>query len=254
MVLHNGLFELPLELRFQIYHELVMSCLNDNRGYDVSGLFFACRQIYQEMEEEVISEARRVFQVMHDWKTLQPGIGSLELQFANEGSFTQAIRVTAVSVPTTVFMDHGNIFSDFGVYRRTIQCLRSAFRLSCHTLRIHLTLESTNDFSICFCFSKLIWDLHTFHDGHLAFGQAARLVIQVETGFHFAKIISGEFLNGLRDRERYLSKSKSPYREICHTWMARGTGPKSSAEEWMLGYDFGEGLPMPEAVVAQTDL
>tara|TARA_R110002003_G_scaffold1640_3_gene23360 strand:- start:1194 stop:1955 length:762 start_codon:yes stop_codon:yes gene_type:complete len=253
MVLHNGLFELPLELRFQIYHELVMSCLNDNRGSDVSGLFFACRQIYQEMEEEVISEARRVFQVMHDWKTLQPSIGSLELQFANEGSFTEAIRVTAVSVPTTVFMAHGSKFSDFEVYRRTIQCLRSAFRLSCHTLRIHL-LESTEDFSMHFCFSKLIWDLHTFHDGHLAFGQAARLVVQGETDNDSIEFIGRELLNGLQDREQYPPKSKSPFREICHTWIARGTEPRSSAEEWMLGYDFEEGLPMPEGIVAQTDL
>jgi hypothetical protein len=85
MVLHNGRFELSLELRFKVYHELVMSCLNDNRGSDVGGLIFACRQIHQEMEDEVIVQARPVFKVMHDWKTLQPDLGSLELQFAEQG-------------------------------------------------------------------------------------------------------------------------------------------------------------------------
>jgi hypothetical protein len=64
-----SIFTIPLELRHQIYCALVMTCLREERGSDISGIYLSCRQFHTEIEDEYISKSRPLLDILHEWNT-----------------------------------------------------------------------------------------------------------------------------------------------------------------------------------------
>jgi hypothetical protein len=97
------LHSLPAELRYSIYLEVMTLFLHDRRVANIKGLFFSCRQINQEMEDEYIGKARPLLSVVRDWRSTWEEEGVEDLQLADSSDFKDFAKITGISVTWKLF-------------------------------------------------------------------------------------------------------------------------------------------------------
>lgn len=243
---HNYFLELPLELRFKIYHELALSCLNGNRGSDLSGLFRACRQTHQDIKDEYASSVLPILNIMKHWTTLCPEKESLKLDFGYHDSLLRSISISSITVPAHVLKSPSVNFPAHENHRGRIDCLRRISRLSKQTLNLHIT---PGRWHMCPGAMELFITLSDIHDGQDAFGNATRLILHGDSFLRDARILSDDLLREMQMTHRFRPGATSPYRKVYHVWVARVQQAGSTWGTWLLGFDFEEGLPGVKDVV-----
>ncbi|KAG9193392.1 hypothetical protein G6011_03427 [Alternaria panax] len=101
-------FNLPTELRLEVYRRLLTDALIDGRTSDAGGLFRACRMTSSEMEP-LISTIRIALDLKHTWKfgrTMLKGKvksrikGKLRLDLPHEHTYGKPLTKVTISVPS----------------------------------------------------------------------------------------------------------------------------------------------------------
>ncbi|KAH7079518.1 hypothetical protein FB567DRAFT_595514 [Paraphoma chrysanthemicola] len=244
----NHFLELPLELRFKVYYELAMACLNDNRSSGLSGLFLACHQTHQEVRDEYASKVIPMFKILNLWETLSSYMERFRLEWAFDGNALGSIYISSITVSTdALVLDQSNVF-DYANHEKRIRCLRSAFRFANHTLTIHLKRGGWHMYPSSMDLIKM---LSILPDGKHAFGRVTRLIFQGESYLGHAVKMSNTLRDEMQKTHLSIPETTSPFREICHAWVARFQVARGSWATWLVGFDFEEELPEVEGVVVR---
>jgi hypothetical protein len=234
------LLALPIELRLSIYREVIMSSIIANQIHTIQGLFLSCRQVHHEMEDNYISKARPLLNVMHDLQSTSEATESISLQFSDHESFTLAIQISMIQIPTAILPSRADTMHNPEPWRTTIEGLRKAFRLPHSTLSVRVIGRPYRPIpSIIGQFYWMAYCLHAFDDGEPAFSKIDRLILQ--TTDH-----RGEDLNG-RMRPLHISMyhpelGGNPFPQCVRSWVA-GTGANGEEGTLSFGFDYVVGLP-----------
>lgn len=99
----GSLLSLPLELRLEIYRELVASVHVSRQVTDLRGLYLACRQTHLDLEHKHVSKIRPLLVIVYGWRSKREKAGVVDLQFASSSSYEEASRITSISLAIEVF-------------------------------------------------------------------------------------------------------------------------------------------------------
>lgn len=229
-------FTLPPELRFQVYRELLITCLLESRGSHLKGLFFSCHQIYQEVENECVGYARPLLETLYQWRTNHQQARPLYFQFAYKGSLVESLQISALFVPLTSFSKTFNTGSEGTKQDRLmIRSLRRVFRLPHSTLRLHVAVSEGNVWlPVMTLLFGLINGLGVLHDGFLAFGETERLIFQLQTNR-----VEPRWTMDKLSRRIITSPA---FGNVEVSWVAREVAD-GGVVTWLFGFDFKPGLP-----------
>jgi hypothetical protein len=102
----TGFFNLPPELRLEVYTHLVKGSIACGDIASIAGLFFSCREIYDEMKSARISKVRHILTAMRKWAAKQPEtwaehmrITPLKIELPQDYEFTQPPTSAIISIP-----------------------------------------------------------------------------------------------------------------------------------------------------------
>jgi hypothetical protein len=241
---------IPLELRHQIYRELVITCLSEECGSDISGIYFSCRQFHTEVEDECISKARPLLDILHEWKTewrtKHDKTGKLHFHLANKGNFAESIALIGITMPSTVFPRDINDYRTDQSFTAAVKCLRRAFRLPHSTLRLgvsvtHKDTAGTVVESLC----KLLRCLFMNYDGEPAFDKTKRLIFQ----FWFRNDIPYHAISRIRSSMKW-ALGPVEFEHGERAWVAK-KHDEGGRVLWSCGFDAEDGLPEVEGIVPQ---
>lgn len=223
------LLTLPLELRLQIYYILITTALRTGRLSDLRGLFFACRQLSEEMQINCINKVRSICEIMYTWKLNHTYKRSLQVTL----KLKTPNDIFVLSIPPTVLKKVAGLYSaESHAMLRSLQC---AFRLPHPTLRIDVAVSERDVWLPTISLLLDILDgLIILNDGYSPFGDTARLIFRLES-----KHIEPKWtMDCLCHRMARLPRSD----RLKGTWVAKNARSRSHSV-WMFGFDFEEDLP-----------
>jgi hypothetical protein len=105
----------------------------------MQGLYLSCHVVHEEIEQEFLFKARRLFDSMRAWEeVLEPKLYGIRLDVARQGEFHEAIQVSTVTYICIDNTELKNREERGGKFCAAIEYLRSEVRLSRPTLKIRL--------------------------------------------------------------------------------------------------------------------
>lgn len=239
--------QIPLELRYQIYRELVITCLSEECTSDIGGIYLSCHQYHNEIEDECISKARPLLEILQEWRSewraKHGTAGKLDLHLANNNNFAESIQNPTVIMPSTMFPSVHKGHNIDGSFEPAIKCLRRAFRLPHSTLRLGVSVMPKDPpGTVVKSFYRLIYGLYKYHDGELVFGRTKRLVFQ----FWFRHDEPTDAIESIRSTITLLLGDE--FRKGEERWVAMEPD-EGGRVLWSCGFDIEGGLPEAEGIV-----
>jgi hypothetical protein len=236
-------------LRLEVYYHLIMSSIKLNQICHMQGAFVSCHQIHQEMEDNYISEARPLLEVMHSWKMTSAETRSIDLFFEHCGSFEQVIRFSSIEIPTAILPGQHKTFANPEPWRSTVEALRKAFRLPNSTLTIHV-VGSPNRIRPYHVGNLywLIYCLHAFADESPSFAKIDRLVLECEprTDVDVQNCMK-LLLVAMYEVPKLIPEfpKSAGFPELVHSWVATRSidGHIPLHATFSFGFDFVKDLP-----------
>ena len=92
-------FDLPAELRLEVYDHLVTDCLADGFASDLRGLFASCKQVHREMGAEFSSKIWVLLRSKLEWDATMLSDKSLRMQIGCGSNFCNALKDITVTLP-----------------------------------------------------------------------------------------------------------------------------------------------------------
>lgn len=241
---HSSFLTLPAELRLTVYRELIISSIHACQVTHIKRLFFSCRQINREMEEEYIRKARPVLRILRDWRSTWDQAGVVELQFGQSNDFEEAIKITGMVCAEKLFNGHQDGPYPKGEYGLSLsEFLGRVFRHSHPVFTLSTHVEN---------FHWIIRSERTPRGEQSPFSHLERLVLRVKvpTPQEGPRYETSMRNNSVRVIGLMLGYNIFP--EIRKRWVARLDTEYFS--RWMLGFDFRHGLSLEDFLPSGSQL
>jgi hypothetical protein len=262
----QGFFVISPEIRLEVYHHLIASCIAGGAAKCMKGLYFSCRTVYSEMQD-VLKHVRLLLHVTHSWSRRHPNCTPMCIRLENKYNFTKAPTTAIIVIPdiaSRLFYYNDNFTWDpIHGFLACLSTLRPLLEQSwsnltfeiCCTPPLHMLkgFSGSDDTSvlahILICGSCVEFDmiLSAFESDDVVLQHVDRLVFKVEVRGEGA---TGASSSGTRDLP-YLSKQlQLRFRDssmIKQSWV-RVNRPVEGVS-WVLGYDLVDGLPDPKGFV-----
>lgn len=98
------LFDIPTELRLEVYKLILEDCLENGFVMDIAGLFYCCRQIHLEIESEFMPAVRPLLTAKNDWELSESYSGVLSMRILPK--LTSKKANLFITIPIRPVFDH----------------------------------------------------------------------------------------------------------------------------------------------------